>query len=175
MHAGLYEGVPWDSLMDPMARAVAEGRHTATNMQNQGQEITKSLAHDLFSSAEIIRQGPLDRWNSSTSSWIPYHAVLTRRGILHLCRAATIEGCIPVDSIPLRLMDFDGASGAVFSMLRQQSVFAWLAGRPTKVVVRANNESTASLWMMDLKDQISHWSQREVKSPVRRSKSVDLL
>ena len=111
-HAGLHEGVPWDSLMDPMARAVAEGRRTATNMQNQAQEIAKSLAHDLFSSAEIIRQGPLDRWNSSTSTWVPYHAVLTRRGMLHVCRAATIDGCIPVESIPLRLMEFDGASGA---------------------------------------------------------------
>ena len=67
------------------------------------------------------------------------------------------------------------AAGAVFSMLRQQSMFAWLAGRPTKVVLRANNESTASLWMLDLKEQISQWSQREVKSPVRRTRSVDLL
>lgn len=66
-------------------------------------------------------------------------------------------------------------AGSVFSMLRQQSMFAWLAGRPTKVVLRANNESTASLWMMDLKEQIATWSQRDVKSPVRRARSVDLL
>jgi hypothetical protein len=60
-------------------------------------------------------------------------------------------------------------------MLRQQSVFAWLAGRPTKVVLRASNESTASLWMMDLKEQMAHWSQRDVRSPVRRTRSIELL
>jgi hypothetical protein len=162
--------------MDPMTRAVEEGRRTSANMQAQSIETARSLAHDLFSSAEIVRQGALDRWNASTGVWVPYHAVLTRRGLLHVCRGAAVEACVPQESIPLRLMDFDGVAGSVFSMLRQQSVFAWLAGRATKVVLRAPDERAASRWICDIKDQMARWGPRtEVRSPIRRQNSVDVM
>eukprot|EP00892_Ulva_mutabilis_P000330 jgi/Ulvmu1/10298/UM060_0100.1 len=167
--------IEWESLTDPMARAVEEGRATAHNMQRQAQETVDSLGRDLFSSSEIVRQGTLDRWHAPTAQWGTYHVVLTRRGTLHFLRAPNVDACVPVATVGVRTLDFDGVAGPAFALQRQQSVFQWLAGRSTKLVLRAADGGEATQWIVDLKEQMALWSGRtHVPSPAQRRSASEL-
>lgn len=173
--ADFKDTIEWESLTDPMARAVEDGRATAANMQRQAQETADSLGRDLFSSSEIVRQGTLERWHFSTAQWAPYHAVLTRRGALHFLRGPSVDACVPVATVGVRALDFDGVAGAAFALLRQQSVFQWLAGRSTKLVLRAADAAEATLWIVDLKEQMALWSGRtEIQSPAKKRSAAEL-
>lgn len=158
-----------------MARAVEEGKVTAHNMQRQAQETADSLGRDLFSSSEIVRQGTLERWHFSTAQWGRYHAVLTRRGSLHFLHEPTVDACVPVATVGVRTLDFDGVAGPAFALLRQQSMLQWLSGRSTKLVLRASDAAEATLWIVDLKEQMALWSGRvDIKSPEKKRSAAEL-
>ena len=158
-----------------MARAVEDGRATAHNMQRQAQDTVDSLGRDLFSSSEIVRQGTLERWHVSSGRWATYHAVLTQRGSLHFLHEPTVDACVPVATVGVRALDFDGVAGPAFAMLRQQSMFQWLSGRSTKLVLRAANAEEATRWIVDLKEQMARWSGRtEIPMPAPKGSPSEL-
>ena len=86
-----------------------------------------TLAHGLFSSCEILRQGPLDRWDAISNGWVQCHCVLTRSGFLHTCRGTDAPRCLPVESLSLQRYDFADVRGAVFHLRRVRH--GWFGGR----------------------------------------------
>lgn len=75
--------------------------HTTSKALAERQaEAVSSVSQELFCSPEIIRQGPMDMWQSKNSTWVSAHFVLTRAGFLHWFKS--MEDVVPQDT-PLNL------------------------------------------------------------------------
>jgi hypothetical protein len=58
-------------------------RMTSEQLATRQAEAVATVSQDLFCSPEIIRQGPMEIWDSKASTWSARHFVLTRAGFLH--------------------------------------------------------------------------------------------
>ena len=142
--------IEWSEPVRPVAEAAEAARAAAQQMQAQGDETARSLRHALFSSVEIVKQGPLDTW--SDGGWLRCHAVLTRCGHLHTLRDK--NACGVDDSASLRQFDTVSAQGETVTLRRGKH--GWF-GREARRTFRADDAAAAAAWLAALRWVMDVW------------------
>eukprot|EP00879_Flechtneria_rotunda_P026042 GHRR01027718.1.p1 GENE.GHRR01027718.1~~GHRR01027718.1.p1 ORF type:complete len:207 (+),score=78.50 GHRR01027718.1:616-1236(+) len=113
-----------------------------------------TVSQELFCSPEIIRQGPMQAWNSRTSTWTAAHFVLTRAGFLHWF--SSMESVVPLDT-PLNLCrcSFEAGQAPMFHLVETGSG-GWLVGRNSrKVTLQASSVEECCEWAIALRESIA--------------------
>lgn len=72
-----------DSDLEAFTQTAASSVHGADALSARQREAVDQICSELLGSAEILRQGSMERWNSASSKWRVGHLVLTRAGFLH--------------------------------------------------------------------------------------------
>ncbi|PSC67166.1 sulfur stress regulator [Micractinium conductrix] len=69
--------------LESFTETAASSVQSADVLSSRQREAVDQLCSELLGSAEIVRQGRMERWNSSSGKWRQGHLVLTRAGFLH--------------------------------------------------------------------------------------------
>ncbi|KAL4448994.1 hypothetical protein ABPG77_007711 [Micractinium sp. CCAP 211/92] len=72
-----------ESDLDAFTQTAASSVHSADALSARQREAVDQICNELLGSAEILRQGSMERWSSASSKWRAGHLVLTRAGFLH--------------------------------------------------------------------------------------------
>jgi hypothetical protein len=164
--------VQWDVPVQPLESAAAAARESGAHMHAQGEETSSTLSHSLFSSLEILRQAPFDRWDAKRSCWQRCHCVLTRSGFLHTCEGTAAAACRPLESVALVKYIFDGVDKdeVTFYMVRKRD--GWFGARGPRQAFRAAIPKIAAEWIADIRGQMALWDKRTTTNRTVRQDSV---
>lgn len=158
--AELAAQVQWDVPVQPLEAAAAAARQSAAHMHAQGEETALTLSHALFSSLEILRQGPLERWDAARRAWTRCHCVLTRSGFLHTCAGTDAARCCALESLALAKYEFDGADADELTWHVCRARAGWWGGRGPRRAFRAETVKDAAAWAADVRAQMCIWGRR---------------
>ncbi|KAI7845759.1 hypothetical protein COHA_000673 [Chlorella ohadii] len=80
---GLLSEIDAEADLEAFTQVAASSVHSAEALSARQREAVDQICSELLGSAEIVRQGTMERWDSSCSRWQRGHLVLTRAGHLH--------------------------------------------------------------------------------------------
>lgn len=114
----------------------------------------EEAASDLFCSPEILRQGPMEIWDSRGGRWEAAHCVLTRAGFLHWFKS--MEDAAALDVLNLGRCQFEQGKAPVFNLLESSpGAVSWLGGRSRKVTFQAPTVEECCEWAIALREGIA--------------------
>lgn len=134
-------------------------------------DMVDHMWRELFSSAEIVRQGDLHRLEESSGSkkeWARGYGVLTRAGFLHLFafregEPAGMTSCVwttaggPMLSFNLARCEFEQGEAPSWRLIEAPAggLNGWLGPRARTVMLRTNDIDEAMDWAADLREVIA--------------------
>lgn len=133
-------------------------------------ELVDHLWVELNTSAEIVRQGEVQRFDSAKDEWRPGYAVLTRAGFLHWFNATghgqgtgawtPVGG--PVSSLNLARCEFEQGYAPAWRLIDSGSggLNSWLGVNRTSLSLRTTGVEACMDWAADLRELISACSSK---------------
>ncbi|KAI3430402.1 hypothetical protein D9Q98_004997 [Chlorella vulgaris] len=79
----LLRGIDAEADLETFTETAASSVHSAEALSARQREAVDQICSELLGSAEIVRQGTMERWDSSVSRWQSSHLVLSQAGFLH--------------------------------------------------------------------------------------------
>lgn len=125
-------------------------------------EMVDHLWRELLGSAEIVRQGEMERFDALKNEWLSGYAVLTRAGFLHWFAAPKDGGPLsawghagaPVHSMNLARCEFEQGEAPAWRLIEGSSsgLNGWLGGRGKSQTWRSQDIDVSMDWIADLRE-----------------------
>jgi hypothetical protein len=159
--------VDCDSDLEAFTATAGDSVRNGDALSARQSEMVDHMWRELFSSAEIVRQGDLHRFEESSGSrkeWARGYGVLTRAGFLHLFASrdvwATAGG--PMLSFNLARCEFEQGDAPSWRLTEASAggLNGWLGPRARTVMLKTNGIDEAMDWAADLREVIALCSSR---------------
>ena len=164
-------GVDCEADLDGFSAVAGNSIRNGEALSARQSELVRHLWAELTSSAEIVRQGEVQRYDAGKNVWSRGYAVLTRAGFLHWfaapgdgSAAVGAWGCsgAPLSSFNLARCEFEQGEAPEWRLLEGSGggLNGWLAGGKRALSLRTVEVEACMDWTADLRELLAVCASR---------------
>jgi hypothetical protein len=168
------DAVDAEADLDAFSAVAGNSIRNGDALSSRQVQLVEDLWLELTSSAEIIRQGEVERYDAGKNAWIRGYAVATRAGFLHWFSAAAADGhtreaaigawgsCGPSTSLNLARCEFEQGEAPAWRLIEGSSggLNGWLGVNRQSLALRTSDVDVCMDWAADLRELIALCSSK---------------
>ncbi|KAH7622906.1 putative 5-hydroxyisourate hydrolase [Nannochloris sp. 'desiccata'] len=177
--SGALDAVDAEADLDAFSAVAGNSIRNGDALSSRQAQLVEDLWMELTSSAEIVRQGEVERYDAGKDAWIRGYAVATRAGFLHWFSAAAVsDGCHgdtaeaaigawglcggPRISLNLARCEFEQGEAPAWRLIEGSSggLNGWLGVNRQSLALKTHDVDGCMDWAADLRELIALCSSK---------------